>query len=130
MMTPAEYQAHRVPKKPTKYRSRQTEVDGIRFDSKAEADYYGQLRLRAAAGEIQGFDVQVPFPIIVEGVVVCTYVADFVLYHLDGSQECQDVKGARSGPAYKLFRLKAKLLEATRGIKITIITSKSPARNQ
>jgi hypothetical protein len=34
------------PKKPRKYRNEPVVVDGIRFDSKREAAYYGELGIR------------------------------------------------------------------------------------
>ena len=45
---------------PHKYRAEPTVVDGIRFDSKLEARYYEQLKIRQAGGEVVGFLRQVP----------------------------------------------------------------------
>lgn len=104
-------------KKTTKYRSVPTLIDDIRFDSKAEARFYGLLKLRIRAGEITGFDRQVPFPLIVNGHLVCHYKADFVLYKPDGSQEIIDVKGVQTPE----FRLKRKLLKACYGHEIIIV---------
>jgi Protein of unknown function (DUF1064) len=46
-----------------KYRNEPTFVDGIRFPSKKEAQYYQQLLLLKAAGEIRGFTRQVSLPL-------------------------------------------------------------------
>lgn len=40
-----------------KYHNRKTVIDGIKFDSKKEADYYCELRIRRMAHEIAGFDM-------------------------------------------------------------------------
>ena len=42
----------------SKYGNRFTIVDGIRFDSRAEADRYRVLRLRERAGEISELELQ------------------------------------------------------------------------
>jgi hypothetical protein len=73
----------------SKYRNRRVKVDGITFDSVAEANYYGQLKLRVAAGDIKRFHRQVIFDLA--GV---TYRCDFQVIHNDGTVEYIDVKGA------------------------------------
>lgn len=42
-------------KAPNKYGAKKTVVDGVTFDSKAEARRYQQLKLMQQAGEIIGF---------------------------------------------------------------------------
>ena len=49
------------PEKPSKYKAVKTEVDGIQFDSRAEAAWYAGLRLREQAGEIRNLQRQVEF---------------------------------------------------------------------
>ena len=49
-----------------KYNSRKTVIDGISFDSQAEADYYCQLKILLRAGKIDGFCRQARF-VITEG---------------------------------------------------------------
>ena len=39
------------PEKKSKYSSAKTDVDGITFDSKKEAEFYAELKLRERAGE-------------------------------------------------------------------------------
>lgn len=105
-----------VPRNPrNKYSAQRTTVDGRTFASKKEARRYGQLKLREAAGEIRDLLLQVRFPLEVNGVLVCTYVADFVyLEASDWALVVEDTKGVRTDA----YRLKAKLMRAVRGITI------------
>ena len=98
----------------SKYRNVKTCVDGIRFDSKREAEYYAMLKLRKYAGEIVSFELQKPFPIIVNGIKICTYKADFVEYDKDGNRTVIDVKGFKT----PVYNLKKKLMKAVYGIDI------------
>jgi predicted exporter len=102
-------------KKP-KFLNKKTVVDGITFDSKKEAEYYGVLKLRKMAGEIKDFKIQVPFEMRVNGELICKYIADFVVYYPNGIQVI-DVKSeiTRTNPVY---RIKIKLLKAIHGITI------------
>lgn len=101
--------AHRRPK----YGNRKTARDGHTFDSKREADRYAVLKLMERAGEISGLELQPSFPIVVNGVRVCVYRADF-RYLERGRIVVEDAKGFRT-PAY---RLKRKLVQAQYGIEI------------
>ena len=47
-----------------KYKSKKTEVYGILFDSKREAERYCELRLLQRAGKIKDLQMQVPFELI------------------------------------------------------------------
>ncbi len=102
------------PPKKHKYNARKTVIDGITFDSKREAEFYGELKLRQAAGEIRGFELQPEF-VLLEGfrhqgkaVRGIRYRADFRVYHIDGRIEVVDVKGHQT----KEYTLKKKLLLA------------------
>jgi hypothetical protein len=106
-----------------KYGNTRTVVDGITFPSKREANRYGELRVLEQVGGITDLERQVRFAIEVNGVKVCTYVADFQYReplpdHLGvtGRSELvvEDCKGFRT-PEYKL---KAKLMRAVHGITI------------
>ncbi|HGP0346239.1 TPA: DUF1064 domain-containing protein [Serratia marcescens] len=88
---------------PGKYGNKKTVVDGFTFDSKKEAAYYGQLKLRQRAGDVVMFLRQVPFHL--PGGV--KYVADFVVFGADGVVEVIDVKGVRTAE----YRIKKKLVE-------------------
>lgn len=99
--------------KTSKYKNVRTEANGIKFDSSKEAKYYGILKLRKASGELT-FERQVKYDFVINGILVCSYVADFVL-QLPGRKEVVDVKGMKT-PIYKL---KKKLMKAVYGIDIT-----------
>lgn len=101
-----------------KYRNTPVEVDGVKFDSKAEARRYGELLLLLRAGEIAGLEVQPKFVLTVNGVKVCKYFGDFAYVAVNGARVVEDVKSAatRTNPVY---RLKKKLLKACEGIDIT-----------
>jgi len=97
-----------------KYGNKRTEVDGFTFDSKAEAARWQQLTLLQRAGEIRNLQRQVSYPIVVNGVKVCTYCADFVYEDARGNRITEDTKGVKT-PAYNL---KKKLMKAVHGIDI------------
>ena len=79
-----------------KYNAKQTVHDGIRFDSKKEAERYGTLKLLHFAGEVLTFIRQVPFHL--PGGV--RYVCDFQVFWADGSVTFEDVKGFKTA-SYK-----------------------------
>lgn len=90
-----------------KYGNKKTEVDGIKFDSKKEALRYGELRILEMGGVIHNLKLQPTFKLIVGGLPICKYRADFA-YLEDGIETVEDVKGFKT-PEYKL---KAKLFRA------------------
>ena len=65
-------------KRRNKYGAKRTTVDGITFDSKHEAERWGELCIMQRAGLIFDLKRQVPFDLVVGGVHICKYVADFV----------------------------------------------------
>ncbi|AGK97382.1 DUF1064 domain-containing protein [Clostridium pasteurianum] len=83
----------------SKYRAEKVTVDGIRFDSKDEARYYQDLKKRKVAGEIINFELQPKYELQPsfkkngKKYQPIYYVADFLIYHNDGSLEVVDVKG-------------------------------------
>lgn len=99
-----------------KYRNTPVEVDGQRFDSKAEAARWSDLRLMEMAGEILMLERQRRFVLIDaftndytrEKERAVSYVADFSYLDANGREVAEDVKG---GPATMtaLFKLKRKL---------------------
>ena len=107
-----------VPSKRSKYGNKKTEVDGITFDSKAEARRYGELKLLERAGEIRSLELQPSFALEVNGVHVCRYIGDFRYVDMrDSSIVVEDVKGVET----KEFRIKKKLMQAIHGISVTLI---------
>ena len=88
---------------PRKYRNVKTTVDGITFDSKAEANRYCELRAAKRAGAIQGFGIQPSF-VLADGV---RYRPDFIVCGDGGRVWVEDVKGVET----QAFRIKRKLWE-------------------
>lgn len=108
--------------RPPKYRNIPTEVDGIRFASKAEARRYNELKLLMRAGEISSLELQKRYPLeATDGTKLGTYVADFdYLDAKSATHVTEDVKGV----ATPVFKLKAKLFRAQYGREIKIIGGK------
>lgn len=79
-------------------------VDGITFDSLAEARRYSELRLMERAGEIAQLELQ-PVYLLHAGI---KYRADFRYRDKDGREVVEDVKGHLTD----VYRLKKKLLLA------------------
>ena len=95
-----------------KYNAVIVESDGIRFDSKKEAKYYGELKLRVSAGEVIFFLRQTVFHI--EG---GTYRVDFQEFHADGTVHFVDVKGFET----KAFKKSKKQVEQKYPVKIEVV---------
>lgn len=111
-----------------KYNNRKTVIDGITFDSAAEADYYCQLKLLMAGGVVKDFTRQTVIEILPP--TLCEkvrdgkrlvyrpgkknkeshvkYIADFVVEYADGHTEVVDVKGVKTD----VYNLKRKMLLA------------------
>ena len=100
--------------KPRKYRNEPTEVDGRKFDSLAEARRYRELTWLRDAGKISQLRLQPRYPIVVNGVKICEYVADFE-YLGQAGMVLEDVKGVKTA----VYKLKKRLMLAVHGIDIT-----------
>ena len=104
-----------------KYGNIKCTYNGIKFDSKGERDRYKVLELEQKAGDVSDLKTQVKFPIIIEGVKVCTYIADFTYYRKsEPNLIVEDYKGVITG----LFTLKKKLMKAVYKIDV-LITNKN-----
>jgi hypothetical protein len=99
--------------KRSKYRNIKTEVHGITFASKKEAYRYCELKLLQRASEISDLELQPRYDIVINGMKVCTYVADF-RYKESGETITEDAKGMLT----PMYRLKKKLMKACHGIEI------------
>jgi len=97
-----------------KYGAIKTEIDGIKFDSKKEAERYGKLKMLKLAGEIIKFELQPRFDIKINGKFCGFYKADFRITWKTGVVTIEDVKGMKT-PVYSL---KKKIIEAMYGINI------------
>jgi hypothetical protein len=101
----------KLPKKKSKYRARRVRLDGIWFDSKAEAARYVQLKCCELAGDIRNFKIHPRFALTKK----ITYVADFEYDLTEVSvRVVEDVKGFRN----RVYKIKAELMREKLGIHI------------
>lgn len=99
----------------SKYGAVKTTVDGYTFASRAEARRYEELMLLGLAGELDNLELQPVFPLVVNGVSVGRYVADFAYREkATGAFVVEDVKGMRT----PVYQLKKKLVAACHGIDV------------
>lgn len=97
-----------------KYNNIKTVVDGITFDSKAEAKRYQELNMLWKAGEVRWFTRQPSF--LLPGSI--RYRPDFMVCDNAGKMWCEDVKGMET-PA---FKIKRKLWDDTfRGLPLKVV---------
>jgi hypothetical protein len=115
MSMPVE-QYRKMKKKANKFNAVKTEVDGIRFDSRKEADYYRAYKTLEEAGAISQLECQPRFVIVEKDkerkLRAITYVADFCFleHGIHGSPDkvvAIDVKGMET----PVFRLKFNLVQ-------------------
>ena len=114
-----------------KYHNTKTVADGIKFDSKLEAERYAQLKMMERAGVIRDLELQPSFELIPSfrknGKTWrrTVYKADFrYILAEDDSYIIEDVKGSTS-VIEDAVRLKKKLLEYKYPeYTISIVTSK------
>jgi tellurite resistance protein len=104
--------------KRSKYGAKRTLLDGIVFDSKREAEVYGQLKLLEKAGRISGFERQRKFNLIVNSEIIGSYRADFAFidHDQDGRLRVVDVKGVVT----RDFRRVQKIIKAAYNIEVEI----------
>jgi hypothetical protein len=102
-----------------KYANQPVTIDGIDFDSKAEARYWGVLKVRLMAGEITNVRRQVVYE-LAPAVVIggrkrppLRYIADFV-WEEGGETVVADVKGA----VVDVYKVKRHLMKAVHNIDI------------
>ena len=106
----------------SKYRSIQTEIDGIKFASRHEASRYAELKLLEKAGLISGLQLQRVYTLIgaqkdKDGKLLerpVKYIADFVYTDSDGKTVVEDAKGIRTD----VYKIKRKLMLSIYGIRI------------
>jgi hypothetical protein len=108
-------------KKASKYGAKKTVVDGIEFASKAEARFYGHLKLLERQGLISGLELQPRFELVpavkLDGKTkrALVYVADF-RYRCEatGATVIADVKGV----ATQAYKIKRHLMKHLHGIEV------------
>lgn len=118
-MTPEQARAHfEGNRSASKYKNRKTEYGGRTYDSRLEARYAETLeQLRTAkdpAERVEHVEYQVRYPMVLNGVKICDYVADFVVRYADGHTSVIDAKGVLTD----VYKLKRKMMRAFHGIEI------------
>ena len=114
-----------------KYHNKKTVIDGIKFDSKLEAERYSQLKMMERAGVIRDLELQPEYELLPSfrknGKTWrrTVYKADFrYILAEDDRTIIEDVKGSIS-VITDVFRLKQKLFEYKYpDYTISIVTSK------
>lgn len=106
-------------RKRPKYRNTPTTLDGLAFHSKREAKRYQALKLLEASGAIRHLELQTKYRIEVNGVLICTYTADFRYAEFNRKEQrwdliVEDVKGF----ANDRWPMKKKLMRACHGIQV------------
>lgn len=102
-----------ISKKKRKYKNKIVHLDGKRFDSQKEAQYYSELKMLKKKGIVKKIELQPKF-VLQEGFNKngerhrpISYIADFRVTYSDGSVEIIDVKGTKTN----VYKLKKKLFE-------------------
>lgn len=101
--------------------------DGTKLKSKLELRRYEQLLLLQMGGIVSGLEVNRRWSLDLLGVHLCKYEADFSYRDEDtGRLVVEDCKGYTGGktetPAYRLFKLKKRLMLALHGVDVIEIT--------
>lgn len=94
----------------SKYNSKRTVVDGIKFDSIKESNRYKELLILQREGAVSHFLMQVPF--LLDGGV--KYRLDFLVFWTDRHISYEDVKGFKT----EVYKIKKKMVEARYQLKI------------
>ena len=98
-----------------KYQNEPVEITGMRFASKKEADRYVNLISAQRLRIIYGLKVHPQWKIVINGMFICTYTADFSYWHREtGVFHVEDVKGYRTREYQRVKRL----MKAVHGIDI------------
>lgn len=105
--------------RPSKYRAAKTFADGVKFDSRHEAEVWAKLRALEQAGVLRGLQRQVPVQLVVNGHHICEVRIDFRFEELrpetgNWIEVYADAKSQRTRRLAE-WRLKAKLFTAIHG---------------
>lgn len=102
-------------KRKSKYGNKKVVVDGFKFDSKKEANRYGELKLLLKAGLIKDLELQKCYDFIHEGEKICSYIADFCYWDKEKPDYVvEDSKGCRTD----VYKIKRKMMKIFYGVKI------------
>ena len=122
-ITAKEYRKLTKRRTKSKYGNKKVKIDGLTFDSKAEALYYSELKLKQKTGEILFFRTQPRYRLL-DGFEKdgkrhrpIDYIADFEIHHKDGSIEVVDIKGYKTD----VFRIKEKMFNKKYPHKLSVL---------
>lgn len=115
-----------------KYNNKPITTNDGKFDSYGEYRYWLKLNQQRNAvnpsERITNIERQKTFRFVVNGVLICKYVADFVIQYANGNEEIHDFKNpylitgkGKSTPAASVFRYKQKLMQALYNKQIIVI---------
>lgn len=107
--------------KQSKYKNKKVVINGIKFDSKKEANRYLELKLMEDTDYIKDLELQKKFELIpkyeINGrkVRAMNYICDFYYFDiLNNRYVVEDVKGMKT----QLYKCKKKIFEYKYGIEI------------
>jgi hypothetical protein len=100
-------------KKKSKYGNKKIVIDGIKFDSTKEGEYYEKLKLAKKSGELINFYMQVPFRLPGK----TTYWLDFLEIWKNALIRHVDVKVIETA----VFKIKKRQVEEIYGIEIETV---------
>ena len=116
--------ANKAREKRSKYRNTKCKAGGLSFDSIGERNRYFYLLEMEREGKIKNLGRQIKFPLDVNGIHICDYIADFV-YETKDEYITEDFKGG-----YRLpndWAIKKKLMLAVHGVEVKIVKSPTEA---
>lgn len=102
----------------TKYGNIKVSRGNEHFDSKREAARFDALRLLEHAGRIRNLRRQVKYRCEVNGILICTYKADFVYDEMGTAGAWTEVVEDSKGYANDRWPMKKKLMFACHAVKI------------
>ena len=108
----------------SKYGSKKRIVDNIKFDSKWESEWYGQLKAMERGGVVTDLELQVPYNIIINDIKICKYIADFKYKQEDIHGKIEEIVEDAKGFETPEFKLKKKLMKAVFNIDIYLSKKK------
>jgi len=118
IMLPKQTYNPRLKRSRPKYGNKKTVVNGIKFDSKWEAERYLYIKSLERAGRVKDLELQVRFNLVVNDQKICAYIADFRYKREDKEGVWQEIIEDAKGVETPEFKLKKKLMKACLGIDI------------
>ena len=104
--------------KRNKYGAKKTTVDGITFDSKWEAQRWGELQAMERGGLVRDLERQVSYDVVVNGEKICRYIADFRYKMVDDDGSTKEIVEDAKGFETADFKIKKKLMKAVHQIDL------------